>query len=207
MFYPLRLIYGTLLALHRYAVVHKSRIRYYAIFLLRSITQSSRSEARRARRPRQSGLAGGRDRRQQATTRWVFDAPFWKLASFPESESSESWSGATSEAKLRKSTKYPGGRSGRSRHRGRSAYRAASCARRTGPAGRPTGPRRGTVWNLEKRERACFLRAAEPPVPRTCPVRVLRGPRAATDCRRLCGLDALTRLHLSADSRQQENPQ
>ena len=37
----------------------------------------------------------------------VFGAPFWKLASFPESES---WSGAKSEAKLRKSTKYPGGR-------------------------------------------------------------------------------------------------
>ena len=29
----------------------------------------------------------------------------------------------------------------------------------------------------------------------------------STDCRRLCGLDALTRLHLSADSRQQEKPQ
>ena len=37
----------------------------------------------------------------------VFGAPFWKLAVFPESES---WSGAKSEAKLRKSTKYPGGR-------------------------------------------------------------------------------------------------
>ena len=37
----------------------------------------------------------------------VFGAPFWKLASFSESES---WSGAKSEAKLRKSTKYPGGR-------------------------------------------------------------------------------------------------
>ena len=37
----------------------------------------------------------------------MFGAPFWKLASFPESES---WSGAKSEAKLRKSTKYPGGR-------------------------------------------------------------------------------------------------
>ena len=37
----------------------------------------------------------------------VFGAPFWKLASFPESES---WSGAKSEAKLRKSARYPGGR-------------------------------------------------------------------------------------------------
>ena len=37
----------------------------------------------------------------------VFGAPFWKLAVFPESES---WSGAKSEAKLRKSTKYQGGR-------------------------------------------------------------------------------------------------
>ena len=35
----------------------------------------------------------------------VFGAPFWKLASFPESES---WSGAKSEAKLR--NQYPGGR-------------------------------------------------------------------------------------------------
>ena len=37
----------------------------------------------------------------------MFGAPFWKLASFPESES---WSGAKSEAKLRKSARYPGGR-------------------------------------------------------------------------------------------------
>ena len=37
----------------------------------------------------------------------VFGAPFWKLASFPESES---WSGAKSDAKLRKSARYPGGR-------------------------------------------------------------------------------------------------
>ena len=43
----------------------------------------------------------------------VFGAPFWKLASFPESES---WSGAKSEAKLRKSTKYPGGRRVNSRY-------------------------------------------------------------------------------------------
>ena len=37
----------------------------------------------------------------------VFGAPFWKLASFPESES---WSGAKSDEKLRKSARYPGGR-------------------------------------------------------------------------------------------------
>ena len=43
----------------------------------------------------------------------VFGAPFWKLAVFPESES---WSGAKSEAKLRKSTKYPGGRRVNSRY-------------------------------------------------------------------------------------------
>ena len=43
----------------------------------------------------------------------MFGAPFWKLASFPESES---WSGAKSEAKLRKSTKYPGGRRVNSRY-------------------------------------------------------------------------------------------
>ena len=43
----------------------------------------------------------------------VFSAPFWKLASFPESES---WSGAKSEAQLRKSTKYPGGRRVSSRY-------------------------------------------------------------------------------------------
>ena len=42
-----------------------------------------------------------------------FGAPFWKLASFPESES---WSGAKSEAKLRKLTKYPGGRRVNSRY-------------------------------------------------------------------------------------------
>ena len=35
----------------------------------------------------------------------VFGAPFWKLAVFPESES---WSGAKSGAKLRKSARYPG---------------------------------------------------------------------------------------------------
>ena len=43
----------------------------------------------------------------------MFGAPFWKLAVFPESES---WSGAKSEAKLRKSTKYPGGRRVNSRY-------------------------------------------------------------------------------------------
>ena len=43
----------------------------------------------------------------------VFGAPFWKLAVFPESES---WSGAKSEAKLRKSTKYPDGRRVNSRY-------------------------------------------------------------------------------------------
>ena len=50
----------------------------------------------------------------------VYGAPFCfsrvslgKIASFPESES---WSGAKSEAKLRKSTKYPGGRRVNSRY-------------------------------------------------------------------------------------------
>ena len=43
----------------------------------------------------------------------VWCSIFWKLVSFPESES---WSGAKSEAKLRKSTKYPGGRRVTSRY-------------------------------------------------------------------------------------------
>ena len=55
-----------------------------------------------------------RFRKFPGKTEGVWCSPFWKLAVFPEP--SESWSGAKSEAKLRKSTKYPGGRRVNSRY-------------------------------------------------------------------------------------------
>ena len=69
------------------------------------INQVFRKTKRKTEGPQHFACVSGNFQGKQRVFGSKFGAPFWKLASFPESES---WSGAKSEAKLRKSANYPG---------------------------------------------------------------------------------------------------